>query len=157
MICEDFDEKKILVKSPAEGEIIDISDVNDYVFSKKLVGDGVAVKIKTSEIVAPVDGTVKLILPTKHGIGIETSEGIDILLHVNMDEADFSNELFHSIVKEEDKVSVGDKLLLVNENLLKDRELVLCIVVANMSVVKEIKKNYKNDISKEDTLFEITI
>lgn len=138
MICEDCDEKKILVKSPAEGEIIDISDVNDYVFSKKLVGDGVAVKIKTSEIVAPVDGTVKLILPTKHGIGIETSEGIDILLHVNMDEADFPNELFHSIVKEEDKVSVGDKLLLVNENLLKDRELVLCIVVANMSVVKEI-------------------
>ncbi|URZ17877.1 PTS sugar transporter subunit IIA [Clostridium felsineum] len=150
-------ENNIVVKSPMDGKVIDISEVSDEVFAKKLVGDGVAVKIKTGEIVSPVNGTVKLILQNKHGIGIETIEGVDILLHINTENFQDNIKHFHPVVKEGDSVKIGDDILKIDEKILEKEELVACVVVSNMSMVKGIEKSIDGDVSKEDTIFKIVI
>src|SRR5699024_6306203 len=57
------------IYSPIKGEIIDISEVPDKVFSEKMMGDGIAIIPETGEVVAPFDGKLKMTFPTKHAIG----------------------------------------------------------------------------------------
>ena len=63
------------VYAPVEGEVIPLDEVDDAVFSEKILGDGVAVEPDKGEIYSPVKGTVSVVFPTKHVVGITTEEG----------------------------------------------------------------------------------
>lgn len=68
------------VYAPVEGEVIPLDEVDDAVFSEKILGDGVAVEPDKGEIYSPVKGTVSVVFPTKHVVGITTEEGANIIL-----------------------------------------------------------------------------
>ena len=73
------------VYAPVEGEVIPLDEVDDAVFSEKILGDGVAVEPDKGEIYSPVKGTVSVVFPTKHVVGITTEEGANIILHIGID------------------------------------------------------------------------
>nr|WP_132040777.1 PTS glucose transporter subunit IIA [Caldanaerobacter subterraneus] len=134
--------KRLLIKSPVDGEVIEIINVPDEVFAQKLIGDGVAVIPEADIFVSPVDGIVTAVFPTKHAIGIRTKEGIEVMIHVGIDTVKLNGEGFDVFVSEGDKVKVGDKLLKVERTLIKSKakSLVSPIVVTNMDRIKEFKK-----------------
>ena len=66
------------VYAPVEGEVIPLDEVDDAVFSEKILGDGVAVEPDKGEIYSPVKGTVSVVFPTKHVVGITTEEGAKV-------------------------------------------------------------------------------
>lgn len=150
------DEKKVQIKSPVDGEILDISKVDDYVFSKKLAGDGVAVRFKTNKITSPINGIVKLVLCTKNGVGIESENGIEVLLHINVEKV-ANKKGFCLKVNEGDTVNIGDDILCIDDSVLKNEELTLCVIVTNMNDVKEIHKNSDHMVSREEPLFAVSI
>lgn len=100
------------------GTLISLKDVKDPVFSSGAIGRGIAIQPKASSIVAPVDGTVKMIFPTNHAIGIVTSDGIELLIHIGIDTVQLKGEGFKRFVSEGQEVRKGDVMVEVDFDLL---------------------------------------
>lgn len=105
---------RVEIVSPTSGKIVSLEDVNDPVFSKKTMGEGFAVKPVSDEIYAPVSGKVTMLAKTKHGIGITTSEGMEVLLHLGIDTVELKGEPFQLFVHEGDQVTAGQKIALMD-------------------------------------------
>lgn len=91
----------------ADGELIAIDQVEDDVFSQKMMGEGFAVIPVNGEIVSPLAGKITSVFPTKHAVGIETSDGIEVLIHMGIDTVDLKGGPFNIVVKEGQMVKAG--------------------------------------------------
>jgi len=98
------------VYAPVNGEVIDLADVEDPVFSKKIMGDGFGVIPKDGSIVSPVTGEVTMIADTKHAIGLKVSSGLDVLLHLGIDTVELKEAPFILEVKQGDILQGGSRI-----------------------------------------------
>ena len=103
--------KKEQIVPLTNGELVNISQVPDEVFSSKMMGDGFAMKTNDGIIVSPVEGTIVTVFPTKHAIAISSVDGRDVLIHLGVDTVNLKGEGFETFVEENQKVRVGDKLV----------------------------------------------
>lgn len=111
--------KKVDILAPITGEFLPLEKVPDQVFSQKMMGDGFAVLPEEGEVVSPVEGKVINLFPTKHALGLETSAGLEILIHIGIDTVELKGEGFTTHVSEGDKVKVGQKLLTFDIDLIQ--------------------------------------
>ncbi len=132
--------KKSDVISPYCGTCVKIEDVDDQVFSEKVVGDGIAVDLTSPDVLSPIDGTVTMATDTKHAFGLTDASGTEYLLHIGINTVTLNGEGFESYVEENDKVKKGQLLCRVNLALLKERGIstVSMFIVTN----KELKSVY---------------
>lgn len=126
--------------SPMSGKVMALSDVEDQVFSQGLMGQGFAVEINDSKVIAPFDGEVVMTFPTGHAYGLRNSDGVEVLIHIGMDTVELNGEGFHSLVKQGDKVQAGDVLAEVDIECIKKagKSLVSPIVFTSGQDVKLI-------------------
>lgn len=110
----------IEVVTPIKGEVIDLTKVEDEMFSKKSLGEGFAIIPDVGELVAPTNGVIQMIFDTKHAIGMTTENGADILFHVGIDTVRLEGKPFEVFVKVGDHVKVGDTLLKFNIDEIKN-------------------------------------
>ena len=89
----------------ADGQIKDITEVADPVFSQKMMGEGYAVVPSNEKVYSPVTGKVTNVFETKHAIGLLTNEGLEILVHMGLDTVELKGAPFTVYVKEGDQVS----------------------------------------------------
>lgn len=122
----------------ANGEVIAIEAVADPVFSGKMMGDGFAVEPTDGTIVSPVNGTIKSVFPTKHAIGIETKEGVEVLVHMGIDTVSLEGKPFSVKVKEGDQVQAGQVLAQVDLEALQqaDKKATMIVVFTNMDKIR---------------------
>lgn len=122
--------KKVELHAPVSGSVIEITEVNDPVFSQKMMGEGFAVKPTDGKINAPIDGRVKSIFPTLHAIALEMKDGQELLLHIGIDTVELNGEGFQSRLVEGQTVKIGDPLVQVDLAFLaeKGKEDVIIIV-----------------------------
>lgn len=99
------------MKSPLTGKLINISDVKDPVFSQKMMGDGFAIIPSTNEVYSPVDATIEVLFPTGHAIGLRTSDGLEILIHLGIDTVKSKSNSFKQLRKVGDVVKAGEPLI----------------------------------------------
>ncbi|RVU97365.1 PTS trehalose transporter subunit IIBC [Coriobacteriales bacterium OH1046] len=98
--------------SPVSGDLMELSRVDDGVFSAGMMGEGVAIVPTGSVAVSPVAGTVTAVIEdSKHAVGITTDDGIEFLVHVGLDTVDMKGKGFELFCRQGDRVAVGDKLL----------------------------------------------
>ncbi len=102
---------RIVLKSPLDGEIYPLSEVKDEVFSSGALGKGLAIEPTKGELHAPISGTISTIFPTGHAVGITSSEGIEILLHIGMDTVEMNGAGFEKFVEQDQHVEEGDLLV----------------------------------------------
>lgn len=103
-------ESRMEILSPANGDLLDLSEVPDDVFSQKLMGEGFAVESADGDIYAPVSGEIGMIFPTKHAIIIATEDGIEVLIHMGIDTVKMDGKGFELFCEMGQKVKAGDKL-----------------------------------------------
>ncbi len=96
--------KELDIYAVADGELINIENVNDLVFAQKMMGDGYAIIPENGVITSPVAGTVGTIFPTKHAIGFE-AHGLEVLLHMGIDTVSLDGGPFKSTVRENEQVT----------------------------------------------------
>lgn len=122
------------IYAPGVGQIIPLSEVPDKVFSEKMMGDGIGFIPEKGEIIAPFDGTVKTIFPTKHAIGLESDTGIELLIHIGIDTVKLNGEGFESLVNADEPVTQGQPLMKVNLAYLKENapSIVTPLVITNL-------------------------
>ncbi len=151
--------KSISISTLMTGDIVEITQVEDEVFSEKMVGDGVAIEPREGIVVSPVQGRIVQIFPTKHALGIETVEGLEILIHIGLDTVELKGEGFKSYVKVGDEVKPGDKLLEVDLDFIRKsgRSTVSPIIITNMDIVKNISTKIGNVIRGKDSIMNVVI
>lgn len=151
--------KKVKIKAPLSGEIIEISKVSDPVFAQKIVGDGCAIIPTSDTLLAPADGTIIQISSTMHAIGIQLEYGIELLIHVGIDTVELKGEGFLSYVKVGDKVKQGQKLLSIDLDYLKQnaKSIITPILVTNMGIVKSIKVNKGDAVAGNTALMKVIL
>lgn len=128
------DIKETEIYAPGTGHIIPLSEVPDKVFSEKMMGDGVGFVPEKGEIVAPFDGIVKTIFPTKHAIGLESETGVEVLIHIGIDTVKLNGEGFESLVNADEPVTQGQPLMKINLAYLKEHapSTVTPIIITNL-------------------------
>lgn len=107
------------VYSPLDGILIPLSEVNDPMFSKKMLGDGVAIVPKGVELYAPMDGTITMLFPSKHAIGLVSDDGLEILIHIGIDTVELKGEPFDVHIEIGDRVVKGEKIATIDINLIE--------------------------------------
>lgn len=136
-----FKKKKIEIKSPMNGKVINITEVKDEAFSSKALGDGVAIIPDDGKVYSPADATVISVIPTKHAVGLETKDGAEILIHVGQDTIKLQGKYFNSTVNQDDTVKLLDTLIeFEKENIEKEGyDTTTPIVIANTDDFKSIE------------------
>lgn len=106
---------------PVRGEVLTIDKAADPAFASKVLGDGAAINPADGIVCAPCDGTVSLLFPTRHAVGITSDSGVDVLLHIGINTVQMEGEGFEAFVAQGDRVRQGQKLLQVDLDLIKEK------------------------------------
>lgn len=98
-------------KSPVVGQMISLEQVNDSIFSSRVMGDGIAIVPAEGKLYAPVDGTIRVVMDTEHAVGMQTENGADVLFHIGIDTVQLEGKYFKAHVQPEQSVKAGDLLV----------------------------------------------
>ncbi|WP_414049150.1 PTS transporter subunit IIBC [Macrococcus animalis] len=145
--------------SVADGEAINIEQVNDPVFSQKMMGEGFAVKPSDETIVAPVDGEIVSIFPTKHAIGIKTADGIEVLVHMGIETVSMTKPASRVVVNDGQKVKVGDTLAIMDIDAVQaeGKDTTIIVVITNSERVESLTLDTTGQVTKAEKIGHIEI
>lgn len=96
-----------VLTSPLSGEVVELANVNDPVFSSGAMGKGLAVKPSEGVVYAPADAEVTIAFETGHAYGLKTASGAEILIHIGIDTVSMNGNGFEKLVVAGDKVKAG--------------------------------------------------
>lgn len=142
--------KKFVVGNVAKGTIVPLHEVKDQAFASNALGAGVGI-VPTEdhcEVLAPVDGVVSVVFPTKHAYGIQTEAGVEILIHIGIDTVNLNGEYFESFVKQGQKVNAKDVLATYEVDKLKAEGFdptIIVVVTNTMEYLDVIPSNTEDD------------
>nr|CCM44180.1 PTS system, beta-glucoside-specific IIB component / PTS system, beta-glucoside-specific IIC component / PTS system, beta-glucoside-specific IIA component [Staphylococcus xylosus] len=149
------EKNEINLNAPMDGELISLSKVNDEVFANKMLGDGVGIIPDTGKLYAPYDGSVTMIYNTKHALGLETAEGIEMLFHIGLDTVNLNGKYFEPRVSVEQEVKQGDLLLEFDLENIKESGFdptTVFVITEPKNITMDIKEEqvvtYKDNIIK---------
>lgn len=143
------------VVSPLAGQVKPLSQATDPVFSSGVMGQGVVIEPSQGELVSPVNGTVTVLFPTKHAVGIISEEGVEMLMHIGMDTVSLDGKGFVAHVEQGDKVVVGQQLISFDMDVIKKAGLVTetPVIITNQDDFQaDVEGDLPRDIKRGDVL-----
>ncbi len=135
---------------PADGKIKPMSEAQDEVFASETLGKGCVVQSDDGKVYAPVNGTITTLFPTKHAIGITSSDGVEVLIHIGINTVALEGKYFEEKVKQGDHVATGqllmcfDKEVIEKEGYSTEIPLVITNTADYLDVVELEHKHYKH-------------
>lgn len=133
---------EVTIFAPISGRIIDLSQVQDEVFSKRMVGDGIAIVPSDNVLVAPCDGKITQIFSTNHALGIQTPEGLEILIHMGLDTVELKGKGFTRLKEVGSEIKCGDPIMEFNIQEVEKlgKSTITPVVITNPDKVSSLKK-----------------
>lgn len=101
----------LVIKSPLKGEVLPLSECSDEAFASEAMGKGIVIEPAEGKVIAPFDATVKILFPTKHAIGLVSSDGTELLIHIGIDTINLNGKHFEALVSQDDEVKAGQELI----------------------------------------------
>lgn len=142
------DNKETIIYAPVSGKVICREDIPDETFASGIMGEGVGIKPEEEIIVAPFDGEITSVVDTGHAVGLTSSDGVELLIHVGVDTVKMQGNGFQVFVTEGQKVKTGEKLLKFDRDKIRkagysDTTAVLVTNSDDYSSVKTVAENVK--------------
>lgn len=142
------DNKETIIYAPVSGKVICREDIPDETFASGIMGEGVGIKPEEEIIVAPFDGEITSVVDTGHAVGLTSSDGVELLIHVGVDTVKMQGDGFQVFVTEGQKVKTGEKLLKFDRDKIRkagysDTTVVLVTNSDDYSSVKTVAENVK--------------
>lgn len=146
------------IYAPASGQVVPIDRAPDKVFAEKVLGDGVAVILESGIIFAPATGKISNVADTLHAYGIETTDGLELLVHIGINTVELKGQGFQCMVKEGQKVKRGDPLCKVDLVMLKEKgySLHTPVLITNMDNISDLKILAGSATANETCVMEYT-
>ena len=149
--------EEIVIYSPMDGDVAELSTCPDQVFASGMLGKGVVIKPAKGEVVAPCDGVIESIFDTKHAIGMVGANEAEILIHVGLDTVNLNGEGFTVETKDGAAVHKGDKLLNADLDIIKAKATSECtlVLVTNLAEGQNIKRLKHGPVKAGEAIFAI--
>ncbi len=150
--------KDVELYNPVDGEVIPIEEVADPVFSQKMMGDGFGVQPNNGQVYSPINGKVTSVFPTKHALGLEADNGVEVLVHIGIDTVELEGGPFEIHVSEGDKIAPDTLLASVNLDAVKEagKGNTVIIVFTNMDAVDNYTLSKTGISNHGETIGEVT-
>ena len=146
--------KNVKVYAPITGKYIALSELPDEVFSQGFLGQGCGVEPEDNHVYAPIDGEIVQVAETKHAVGIQSPDGVEVLVHVGMDTVNMKGYGFDVKASLGDKVKAGDMLMTFDADKIKEAgyPLTTAIVITNSDECTEIAFNTGKNYAKAEEI-----
>ena len=150
---------KVVVNGCATGKLVKLSEINDKAFSSGALGSGVGIIADNNLVVAPVDGEVVCVFPTKHAFGLKTESGVELLIHIGIDTVELEGKHFTTMVNQGDKVKIGQPLVQVDFDKVKEEgfDPTIIMVVTNTQDYLDVIPVSKDVISDKEECINIVL
>ncbi len=147
------------ISSPIEGTVLELSEVNDPVFSNGVVGQGVAIKPIGNMVYAPVDGEITLAFATGHAFTIRTKGGADVFVHIGIDTVTMDGNGFELKLKAGDRVKAGDLLGTFDSNKIHEAGLddTTMVIIANTEQYKSVSPITSGQVKPGDDVVSVKL
>jgi PTS system, glucose subfamily, IIA component len=143
-------------RSVVTGVAKDLEKVEDEVFSKGFLGDGISITPTDNKFYAPISGTLSSVFPTGHAYGITGEDGIEVLIHIGIDTVQLEGKGFDLQVKQDDIVKQGDLLVICDLDTISSAgyKTDTIVIVTNIDEfpIDKISKDGENVIAKETVI-----
>ena len=149
-----LEEETIL--SPIKGEVKPIEESSDAAFASGALGKGVVI-LPEGKVYAPVTGTVTVLFPSLHAIGITSDAGVELLIHIGINTVQLNGEGFTAHIKQGDQIKQGQLLVEFDMNKIKEAgySLETPVLVTNYADLKEVKNTNASSVQLQETLIEV--
>ncbi len=130
------------LKAFLSGKVIPLEEVPDDVFSKRIIGDGLAIEPTDHTVVAPAAGTVSVVMQdSKHACGITLDNGMEILIHIGIDTVAMNGDGFELFVNQGDHVEAGQPLISFDPEKIRAAgyPLTTILIMTNPGQAKDLK------------------
>ena len=150
--------KGAFLGAPVKGTCIPIQEVADPTFAEEIIGKGIAIKPSDGRVYAPADGTVSSIFPTGHAVGITTTDGVEVLIHVGLDTVELKGQHFQAAVEAGQKVKKGDFLLEADLEQISGAgyDTVVPVVICNSDEVSNLSCKTEGDVETGEEVITYT-
>ena len=154
--AEEKEEKEI--ESPLAGTVIPLSEVHDEVFASEMMGKGCAVIPEEGKVYAPFDGKVVGLLDSHHAVGMESTDGVEVLIHVGMDTVKLNGKCFTIHVEEGEQVKKGQLLLKFDIPGIKEAgyEVTTPIIITNSDEFNDVETKTEGKVTVGTKLLELS-
>ena len=149
--------KVITLYSHMNGTAVKLEDVEDEVFSQKILGEGAAVEPSEGKLYAPCDGKIDSVFDTKHAVNMVSSEGVEILLHIGIDTVKLGGQYFEAHVSDGQEVKKGDLLISFDMDKIKAAgyKVTTPIIIGNTDDYASVEPVAQNSVSAGDMILKI--
>ena len=150
-----LEEETIL--APIKGEVKPIEESSDAAFASGALGKGVVILPEEGKVYAPVTGTVTVLFPSLHAIGITSDAGVELLIHIGINTVQLNGEGFTAHIKQGDQIKQGQLLVEFDMNKIKEAgySLETPVLVTNYADLKEVKNTNASSVQLQETLMEV--
>lgn len=149
--------KTITLYSHMNGTAVKLEDVEDEVFSQKILGEGAAVEPSEGKLYAPCDGKIDSVFDTKHAVNMVSDDGVEILLHIGIDTVKLGGQYFEAHVSDGQEVKKGDLLISFDMDKIKAAgyKVTTPIIIGNTDDYASVEPDAQNSVSAGDMILKI--
>ncbi|EIL83507.1 beta-glucoside-specific PTS transporter subunit IIABC [Bacillus altitudinis] len=146
-----------MITAPLTGKVLSLSEVPDAVFSSGAMGKGFAVHPTDNKLFAPFNGSVVMLAPTKHAIGLRSKFGVELLVHVGIDTVSLDGSAFTLNIKEGDKVKKGDLLMTFDQEAIESKGLqtITPVIITNTQAYEDVIVEERSTCQPTDVMMTI--
>ncbi|MBF7016215.1 glucose-specific PTS transporter subunit IIBC [Staphylococcus durrellii] len=148
----------ILISAPFKGKPIPLADVPDKAFAAKMMGDGIGFVPQSDIVTAPFNGIVKTVFPTKHAIGLESDEGLEILIHIGIDTVKLKGQGFETLVEVDQVIEQGQPLIKLDLDYIEKyaSSIITPLIFTNLNQ-QNVELLTTDEVEEGDTIINIKI
>ncbi|MFR0048343.1 MAG: beta-glucoside-specific PTS transporter subunit IIABC [Clostridium butyricum] len=147
----------IKISSPLEGELVELSKVNDATFASGVMGKGAAIIPSKGQLVAPFDGIIEAFFNTHHAMGLKSEDGVEVLIHVGIDTVELGGKYFTPKKKQGDTIKANEVILEFDIEAIKNEgyDVITPIIITNSDNYMDIILENERKIIKNENIMTV--
>ena len=136
------------------GRLMDMTEVEDDMFSQKMMGDGVAIEPTSDTVVAPADAEVTMIMEESlHAVGLRLENGAELLIHIGIDTVKLQGQGFQVLTEQGAHVKAGTPLIRFDADVIRKAgyKNTVIMAVTNSADYMQMAKSRNQEVKAGET------